>query len=150
MAIDNAAEMKKGIANIKKVTDRAATGGRIGCELVGNELRNEMVKELSHHGTGRLYARGGKFHQASAPGQPPAVDFGDYRKSWFYRVKGRGKKATLEFSTTLLERFSWLEYGTSRMRARPHLRTVLNRLTYSGKIRDIIAEAILIEEKKAL
>jgi hypothetical protein len=149
MADANDAAVKKGLANIKKLTDKAASGGRLGMELLGNELRNEMVKELSHPGTGRVYQRGSRVHRASSPGSPPAPDFGDYRKSWLYRVKGQGKNSVLEFTTTLLERFGWLEYGTSRMAPRPHLRTVLNRIIYTGRASKIIRDAIAEQQRGA-
>jgi len=92
-----------------------------------------MVQMLSHPGRGRTYthfyltnrATGGIFpgkerskpHTASKPGDPPAVDFGHYRSSWYPKVDAGGMGGEV---ATRDHRSNWLEYGTKRMAARPH------------------------------
>lgn len=49
----------------------------------GTALHLERIikRTLSKPGSGRRYKRGKKWHTASAPGEPPAVDRGDLRRS---------------------------------------------------------------------
>lgn len=49
----------------------------------GLSLERAIKKKLSQLGTGRIYKREGKFgfHQASAPGEPPAIDTGRLKAS---------------------------------------------------------------------
>lgn len=79
------------------------------------------VKRSFKPGTGRIYRRGGKAHQASAPGQPPAVDTGRLRSSITHDVRiERG--GVIGRVGTNVEYAPHLELGTSRMAARPFLR----------------------------
>lgn len=82
-----------------------------------NELRNSALTVLSGGRSGRMY--GG--HQASAPGEPPAVWTGAFRLSW--------QPKTFPGGTTFLSRIEtgifyadWLENGTpgGQMAPRPH------------------------------
>jgi len=82
-----------------------------------NELRNSALTVLSGGRSGRMY--GG--HQASAPGEPPAVWTGTFRLSW--------QPKTFPGSTIFLSRIEtgvgyadWLENGTpgGQMAPRPH------------------------------
>lgn len=82
-----------------------------------NELRNSALGVLRGQGGGRMY--GG--HQASAPGEPPAVWSGAFRLSW--------QPSTSAGSTTFVSSIEtdifyadWLENGTpgGQMAPRPH------------------------------
>ena len=82
-----------------------------------NELRNSALSILSGARSGRMY--GG--HQASAPGEPPAVWSGTFRLAW--------QPVTIAGGTTFLSRIEngtfyagWLEHGTpgGQMAPRPH------------------------------
>lgn len=66
--------------------------------------------------TGRIYKRKGKSHQASAPGQYPASDTGLLMRS--IRSELLPMQATVG---TNLVYGQYLEFGTSRMAARPWL-----------------------------
>ncbi|MCA9762957.1 MAG: hypothetical protein KC544_07510 [Gemmatimonadetes bacterium] len=99
----------------------------------GLALRDEMVLELSKPGTGRVYQksgerrigfiagsgedaeevsfvadrgnRGGVFHQASAPGEPPAADTGELRASIEVQVEpGLARVGTSLLKGRALER----------------------------------------------
>ncbi len=87
----------------------------------------EIGKENSKHNkmliknppkTGRIYKFQGRDHQASAPGQPPADRSGDLRKTSGYRVYGHSR---MEFGDRM-SYGKYLEDGTSRMKARPHIK----------------------------
>jgi len=90
--------------------------------LAGGMVAETFVKQSIQTGPkgGRSYKRGKKMHQASAAGQPPATDTG-------FLVNSIVTKA--ESDDTVLvsvgaEYGASLEYGTSRMAARPFLRPV--------------------------
>ncbi len=79
----------------------------------------EAQAKRSMQGTksGRVYKRGEREHQASAPGEPPAIDMGALVNSIYVGKPGPGTRdvgATMEYA-------SYLEFGTSRMAARPWL-----------------------------
>lgn len=91
-------------------------------------MRNDIVQELSKPGTGRIYATGYKTaphdtHQASAPGDPPAVDTGRLRQS-IVALKiepGRWRVGTnLEYAL-------YLEFGTRRIAPRPFMRPAADK-----------------------
>lgn len=69
--------------------------------------------------TGRTYRRGSTVHRASAPGEAPATDTGNLvqnitveKKEIMYYDVGSRKDAPYGY---------WLEFGTSKMDARPWL-----------------------------
>lgn len=74
------------------------------CVLV---FEKQIKLELSRPGHGRLYKRGkNRWHQASAPGEPPAVDYGDLRRSIGHELVGGAWRVG-----TGLARASALEFG---------------------------------------
>lgn len=81
-----------------------------------------VKEELSQPGSGRIYGR----HQASAPGEPPAPNFGVLRESTEGEVKIRRGRVTAEISVRG-EQAEFLELGTDRIEPRPFLSTVLTR-----------------------
>jgi hypothetical protein len=104
-------------------------------EVLGNMmaavlvLLNSFRKTVGGRGTGRTYRRGkrGRVHQASAPGQPPARDYGDYVNSFDFSVEEtadevRGHVGSRMWATRGIH----LELGTSRMRPRPHVDQSIN------------------------
>ncbi len=68
--------------------------------------------------SGRLYKRGKKFHQASAPGQAPANDFGFLANN----IKAEMTNELTASTFSLAPYSVHLEYGTRKMAARPFLR----------------------------
>jgi HK97 gp10 family phage protein len=81
-------------------------------------LERAAKLQLSHPGTGRIYRRGTTaIHQASAPGEPPAVDTGNLRNSVGSEVLGNVVRvgAAADYA-------AGLEFGTDRVAARPWLR----------------------------
>ncbi|MBI5964935.1 MAG: hypothetical protein HY863_15760 [Chloroflexi bacterium] len=68
--------------------------------------------------SGRTYQRGGgKAHQASAPGEAPAIDYGHLINSI---ASARDGKGAIVYSNA--EHAPKLEFGTARMAARPFMR----------------------------
>lgn len=69
--------------------------------------------------SGRIYRRAGESHQASAPGEFPKSWTGYLVQSIFKRVLSSSLEAQVG---TYLDYGKFLEFGTSRMQARPWLR----------------------------
>jgi len=73
--------------------------------------------------TGRIYQRGNITHQASAPGEPPAVDTGTLTNSG-----GAERLAQNLWAVFFSARHAaLLEYGTPTIEARPFLRPAVER-----------------------
>lgn len=66
---------------LRQLGDRVHAQHRASLRVLGAALVRQIKLTLSLPGTGRLYKRGRKFHRASAPGHPPAVDRGLLRNS---------------------------------------------------------------------
>jgi len=95
---------------------------RVGLANVLRELRKRGQKNPKT-------LRQAGFHKASAPGQPPARNTGHLARSWQTGVKDRGpvqkdgnRYRLVVGSNVPYARF--LEFGTSRMAARPYVRPV--------------------------
>ena len=95
-------------------------------------------QSIGGKGSGRKYRRGKKWHTASAPGQPPARDTGVLASSVSYEVNRRGfdiqgrvgpdlGRIRMSRQHTEPDYGSYLELGTSRMKARPWLKPALIR-----------------------
>ena len=96
------------------------------------EVRNKAVEKLSGPRTGRVYKVPGtnRTYIASAPGEPPAVQVGDLRKSVKSGVEKDGRDV-IGFVGSDLPKAPMLEYGTRKMAARPWLWLKKMRLTLS-------------------
>lgn len=99
----------------------------------------EMKRTLSRGGSGRLYTRGGVSHRASAPGEAPAVDRGQYRASWHERQAAVGLNGELYTDQARAEA---LEYGRKdrTLKARPH----------AGPVSEYMAGEFKKESRQAL
>ncbi len=88
--------------------------------------------------TGRLYTRGKVTHQASAPGESPAMDIGHLANSMRVRRAGRLVRV-IEIGA---EYAAPLEFGTSRMAARPFLGPALEAVKgfFYRSMREIIRQ----------
>lgn len=94
---------------------------RNGLQSVGFFLESD-IKRSFKPGHGRTYIIHNKIHRASAPGEPPAVLTGRLRSS----IATDLKKNSVKIGTNV-EYAKSLEYGTSKVAARPFLRPALER-----------------------
>lgn len=82
------------------------------------DLRNRMVVSFNEPKTGKTYKRGKKgkrVHQASAPGEPPAVDFGTLQNS----IEPTFPSPTKGVLSIGAAHGLFLELGTERIAPRP-------------------------------
>lgn len=123
--------------------------GEQALSKLGVRMESEIKKILSEPGSGVVYQKykPRRRHQASAPGEPPAVDLGKYRASWGWVVEKVGNGWQLLFGTSS-ELGEWLEFGTTRMEARPHLRVLAERVrgglaasAFRAAVSDIVRRA---------
>jgi len=82
-------------------------------------------KSLGKRGTKRLRAIG--FHAASAPGDPPAPDTGNYRNSIQVNVQDQNAKKQIVRVGSNTFYGPPLEFGTWDVKARPHWRPTIAR-----------------------
>ncbi len=99
-------------------------------DLAAGQYERKTKLLLSQRGHGRIYRRGGKFHQASAPGEVPARDMGALVRSigWrrirrFSRRMGTGSKVGL-----------YLDKGSRRVLPRPWVLRSINASLPAMKI----------------
>ena len=112
------------IVGLKALTDQLIALGADADDVIegaifdlANETRNLAVAGISGGAkTGRTYRRGNVTHIASAPGQYPATDRGGLVNSIKAIISG-----TTAIVGTKVEYGPMLEFGTSRMAARPWL-----------------------------
>lgn len=106
------------------------------------EMRADIVTSIQRGpASGVTYKKSNptRTHTASAPGQPPMSDTGRLANSITFDRVG-DLTATVG---SALNYAPWLEYGTSRMAARPFFRPAVERMRpkYIGKLEDIIRRA---------
>ena len=122
---------------------RAGIGGALASSVI--DLDRYAKEQIQGGGrSGRDYRRGGKTHRASAPGEFPKSDrggAGGLTGSLFFRVAADKLSA---FFGTKMATGKYLEFGTSRMAARPWLRPTLRANTdaITARIRQAVNDAI--------
>ena len=85
-------------------------------------LKNSSQEVLGHTGGGRTYKKpAGGSYSASSPGQPPAMRTGTLMRSWRPMIFGAYNPG-LEGGTPYA---GYLQYGTSKMAARPFIEKIL-------------------------
>lgn len=157
----NKAALARALLNLNAMLAAIGLGSAKGLLEVAEAARTGVIAELSHHGSGATYfirtsAAGHRYwsttppgimHQASAPGQPPAVDTGKYRATW--KADG-GIDAAGPFSRiyTADKRAMWLEFGTRNMKPRPHIRPVI--LAMTATVQGILAESVVVTQTQVL
>ena len=116
---------------------RLTSAARKASEYTILLYQQELKKELSQTGSGRVY-RGGRKGQGtlrtrSAPGQPPAVDTGELRRSVLTKPiasnRKRGGSRVLRFVLLGIKPYGFmLDQGTARIKARPWIRAPKERV----------------------
>ena len=121
-----------GIKLDTKVLDRiAANLGRSADKIIGGICVEVMQSAQSSMvgGSGRIYKRGKRIHQASAPGEPPAPDYGALKNS----IKIRREKVGQWIVHDGVSYGIHLEFGAPRnkMAARPFMTPAVEKVRKS-------------------
>lgn len=110
----------------RKVRESVARELLGALKLSGERVRGEAIKSILAGGkTGTVYKRGNVLHQASAPGEAPAQDTGRLASSITTSVDGTSVIVTAGNGTVKYARM--LEFGTSRIAARPFMMPAYRR-----------------------
>lgn len=121
---------KAALQSFAMMSSGVKQGLRIGAYISGKEMTNFLRKEMTKKGRGgRRYliyrGLGGRLlknprlHQASSPGEYPAVVTGNFRKSVDFEVKGYKQLVFGSGANGLAQKYAKaLEFGTSKMAAR--------------------------------
>lgn len=114
------AALRQASGEIKGAVSRAVVGTAL--ELQGN-IKQSIARGPA---SGRVYEKYNprRTHQASAPGQPPMTDTGRLVNSIEFDKIG---DLTATVGSKLVYA-PWLEYGTSRMAARPFFRPAVEEI----------------------
>lgn len=111
--------------NVKKTLSGQRSGYTYNIPGTGKVVNKE--KKLAN---GRIFyyrkLEGATTWVASAPYEAPAVRLGHLRNDYTYKVMKQGFEATGYVGSTL-DYAPWLEYGTSRIYPRPHLKVAFEK-----------------------
>lgn len=113
-------QLRRNLARLAGSQRRQAQ--RDGLEAGIRVVETHVKVALQTPGSGEVYTRGGISHRASAPGQPPAIDTGTLINS-IEVGEVTPMQAILGVGAEYGE---YLEFGTSRMEARPFLRPAMD------------------------
>ena len=120
MTITGSETLRRNLARLAGNERRQAQ--RDGLEAGARVYEAEVKLLLSQPGSGETYTRNGVSHTASAPGEPPAVDT-DFLRNSIQVDEVTPNEAIIAPHTDYAEH---LEFGTSRMAARPYMRPALD------------------------
>ena len=136
--LEGAKELQAAFSRMsKQVTQATATAVRETAQELEGAVKLKIQQGPK---TGRTYRRGGVVHQASAPGEAPASDTGTLLGSIYHE-----RESDLAYVVGTRIRYApWLEYGSSRMAARPFFRPSLEQIqpVYQGRLERIINGAL--------
>jgi len=95
---------------------------------LGDDIVAAIKEFISQLGTGKIYKSGKTaWHQASAPGFPPAVWSGELKISVSHAI-GKEKNIVYLYIGTTKDYGVYLEFGTKNMAARPWFQVILVKL----------------------
>ncbi len=135
MTVRNSERLIKKLRQLP-VSMRSGIGQALAVSVV--EMDSYAKSKISGGGrSGRVYGR----HQASAPGEFPKSETGQLVSSLLFRVGGDKLSA---FFGTKLAYGRYLEFGTSRMAARPWLQPTLraNARQITARVRAAVNAAL--------
>ena len=126
-----------------------------GCDATVIETQARLFDMLSHYGTGKVYKNKGKFHRASAKGQPPAAQTGMLRLSWTTGMRTQRKRQSKVVGRIMSQGTSFgsalkyamaLEYGYEKgkrtLHPRPYIAPTIKKMKKDKVALRLISGAI--------
>lgn len=99
---------------------------KLCCEQVRSTMLDDMEKTPVNSDVSYYNYNKSVPHHPSLPGNPPAPDSGNLRKSIHYTVEGSGKDTVGRVGTDV-KYGKYLEFGTSRIAPRPWIKPSLDK-----------------------
>lgn len=123
------------ITGLDRLASKSQLVAKIAAEEVNKALyvsAKQVEKEakqsiLSGDKTGHTYTRGNVAHRASAPGEAPASDTGRLVNSINTEVSKSALESTVSAGSGAVKYARMLEFGTTKMAARPFLFPALEK-----------------------
>lgn len=130
----NMGQLQASAANLRRVIKASEAGGKRALEALGLSTVNRLTQMLNVPAP-----------PPSEPGQPPHRGTGQLIRSYAYKT-GTTPIPYVDIGSSV-KYAAYLEFGTSKMKARPHLRVAINETsTVTPKI---VAAAIERTERLA-
>lgn len=115
---------------VEGVPDAMTRAISVCCQKISDDIKADMAHTIRDQNRTYYTHNTTKAHHPSAPGNPPAPDTGNLRKSIRFEICDRGKSSVygLVGSTQKEPPYgSYLECGTSKIAPRPWLRPALEK-----------------------
>lgn len=110
--------------NLPKISAEMAVGAQAVVVKTCEEILRISTESMQGPKTGRIYRRGKKEHQASAPGEAPAIDYGVLVNS----IQLDFPRPGVGVVYTNTEYAPVLEFGGIRMEARPFFKPAAEKV----------------------
>ena len=138
------------LADLQRLDGDASGALKDGAMAGGMVIQTGMKRRITQGGkTGQMYKRGkSRTHQASAPGEAPASDTGALANSIETRISKSSPDYAESETGPTVEYGGMLEYGTSRVKARPYARPTLDE--DADLIQDAMRRALEHALKRAM
>ena len=110
--------------DVGKIAAGLGNRARAAARKAALDTKREIADRMSDAKSGRIYKRGQKIHQASAPGEAPAIDTGLLANS--IQVTDYGRLGAMVYTNT--EYAEVLELGGRRILPRPYMRPAVENI----------------------
>lgn len=116
------------LMKLDKVTADAKRELAAALYLGGLKIEENAKGSIAEGGkSGKAYKRGNRTHIASAAGEAPATDYGRLVTSFNVSAKARGLQVDITSGGGAVAYAVDLEFGTSKMAARPFMKPALDK-----------------------
>lgn len=122
--------------DVGKIAAGLTRQARAAAKKAALDTKREIADRMSDTKSGRIYKRGQKIHQASAPGEAPAIDTGTLVNS--IQVADYGRAGAMVSTNT--EYADVLELGGRHVLARPFMRPAVEKIApkFLGAMRKLL------------
>ena len=110
--------------DIAKIAAALQPRARAAAMKAALDTKRELTDRMSDAQSGRIYKRGAKIHQASAPGEAPAIDTGALANS--IQVTPYGRTGAMIYTT--MQYADVLEFGGVKVAPRPYMGPAIDKI----------------------